>query len=304
MLQGLGVPATFHDTVEVTLGVAWIRSVGGVRELVVASDSRLSAGPERWDACPKILTLPRSDAVISFSGVTELAYPAMLQVHRAIEVHPALVDRRFDITQVSSLVEDVLNQMVGLVRSSSQESLKHSLGITEFLLSGFSWRLQEFRIWRYYWSNVDAAYVKGRCLKQHGFSASQIFRFIGDPMPRATHLLKEELRSKGKLGRGAGLDMEPLNIIESFVGDADYPSVGGAPQVVKVYRHLNTETFSVLWPNSTHGHPTFAGRPLLDYEKSFTPPIDLERPAQHSARLVTDSGAIDTEATDEQLGLE
>lgn len=44
-----------------TLGIAWERVKGGVRELVIASDSRLSGGGRTWDGNPKILTLPRSD---------------------------------------------------------------------------------------------------------------------------------------------------------------------------------------------------------------------------------------------------
>jgi hypothetical protein len=56
-----------------TLGLAWIRVVGSVRELIVASDSRL-AGGQWWDANPKTMLLPRSDCVLSFSGHTYDAY--------------------------------------------------------------------------------------------------------------------------------------------------------------------------------------------------------------------------------------
>lgn len=284
-----------------TLGVAWIRNIGTVRELIVASDSRLGAGAERWDACPKILTLPRTDAVISFAGVTELAYPAMLQVHRAIEVHPALRNRQFDITQVSSLVEDVLNQMVGLVKTDLPESLEHSLKNTEFLLAGFSWRLQSFRIWRFFWLARERRIVKARCLKQRGYSSSQIFRFVGGPAGEAKRALGAALTEAGKSPGVGGLDMEPLGVIERFVKDHAHRDVGGAPQVVKVYRHLNTEPFSVTWPRGEQGQQTFAGRPLLDYEKAFTPAIDLDKPEQHYARLQTSSGVISANVTDSEV---
>jgi hypothetical protein len=39
-----------------TLGMAWLRSLGDIRELGVASDSRLSGG-QFWDANPKILLM-------------------------------------------------------------------------------------------------------------------------------------------------------------------------------------------------------------------------------------------------------
>jgi hypothetical protein len=42
-----------------TLGMAWVRNFGSVRELIVVSDSRLSGG-QFWDSNPKIMLLPRS----------------------------------------------------------------------------------------------------------------------------------------------------------------------------------------------------------------------------------------------------
>ena len=262
-----------------TLGAAWIRNVGNVRELIVASDSRLSGGsPERWDACPKILTLARTDAVVSFAGVTELAYPAMLQMNRAIETHPAMVERRFDVTQVATLFEDVLNQMIGLVKTESPDSLLDSLRRTTFLLSGYSWKLSEFRIWHYRWSDSESRYKKNRCRTVGPASANQTFVFIGDAAKRARNKLISQLTQDFTRSRGAGLNMEPLNILEHFINDPADDDVGGAPQVVKVYRHMNVEPFAVIWPNSSAGVPTFAGRPLLDYEKPFAPPFDLNTP--------------------------
>jgi hypothetical protein len=49
--------------------MAWVRNIGGVRELLVASDSRLCGG-QFWDANPKIVLLPRTDCVLSFAGDT------------------------------------------------------------------------------------------------------------------------------------------------------------------------------------------------------------------------------------------
>jgi len=57
--------------------------VGSVTEMIVASDSRLSGG-QAWDGNPKILMLPRSDAVLAFAGYTGVAYPLMIQAYNAI----------------------------------------------------------------------------------------------------------------------------------------------------------------------------------------------------------------------------
>jgi hypothetical protein len=85
----------------VTLGMSWVRAVGGVRELIVASDSRLSGG-QNWDANPKIMLLPRSDAVISFAGKTWDAYPLMLQAYNAIKNVPSCGERIFDLADLKA----------------------------------------------------------------------------------------------------------------------------------------------------------------------------------------------------------
>ena len=97
-----------------TLAMAWLRVVGQSEELVFASDSRLGGG-NRWDCCPKILSLPRSDALICFAGRTEYAYPLALQLARAIELYPASHDRRVDLFDLKGHCVRMFNQMRGLI---------------------------------------------------------------------------------------------------------------------------------------------------------------------------------------------
>ena len=92
-----------------TLGMAWVRNLGSVRELIVASDSRLSGG-KYWDSNPKIILLPRSDAVISFAGDTYDAYPLMLQVYNAILMHGPAQDRAMDLPELKGHLIRVINR--------------------------------------------------------------------------------------------------------------------------------------------------------------------------------------------------
>jgi len=69
-----------------TIGVAWVGTLRDREHLFFASDSRVRGG-HHFDACPKILTLPRSDCAICFAGETAAAYPLMLQVAQAIGAH-------------------------------------------------------------------------------------------------------------------------------------------------------------------------------------------------------------------------
>jgi hypothetical protein len=78
-----------------TLVSVWVRRIGETEELIVTTDSRLRQGSE-WDCCPKIILLPRSDAVICFAGSTLYAYPMMLQIANTISSHSPLINRAVD----------------------------------------------------------------------------------------------------------------------------------------------------------------------------------------------------------------
>ncbi len=67
--------------------------------------------------------------------------------------------------------------------------------------------------------------------------------------------------------------MEPLEVLISFITDPAYRAIGGAPQVVKVFQHLNTQSYAIKWPDRD-GAPHFFGRPLLQYEQLDVPIID------------------------------
>lgn len=281
-----------------TLTVAWLRNRSDVRELVMASDSRLSAGPERWDTSPKVLTFARTDMAMSFTGTTEFTYPAMLQLNRALETHPAMVERRFDVTQVAALFEDILNQMVAMASTTIGESLDDTLVHTRYLLGGFSWKIGEFRIWEFAWDRGEALYRKNRRRFSGARSNRHTVWFLGDGALAARTRLQSLLSDGFTRPPTKGLDMEPLQVLEEAISDVTLPSVGGAPQVVKLYRHLNVEPFSVIWPRNG-GQPTFAGRPLLEYEKAFAPPLSLESPDRHYRYL---AGEIATGDDPEAIG--
>ncbi len=259
-----------------TLGVAWIRNIGDVHELIVASDSRLSNGPETWHAAPKIVALPRTDAAISFAGVTELAYPVMLQVARAVESNPAHVERRLDLTVLSGLVRDIINDIDGMARTDSKDSLMQSRRATKIMLSGYSWRYNMFRIWHYGWDSGLKRFTRRRGdYTLPGFSKNQRFRFIGDETGRARELLRGLLNETGT----EYLDMEPLAVLLQMIRNPNFRSIGGAPQLVKLYRHMNSQVFTMRWPVAGRGtEATYAGRVLLPYEQTNAPELDPDNP--------------------------
>jgi len=78
--------------------------------------------------------------------------------------------------------------------------------------------------------------------------------------------------------------MDPLEVLAALIRSSNYEDIGGAPQAIKVYRHLNSEAFSTLWQVGAEVTPTYSGRPLLDYERTFAPALDPNDPGAHARR--------------------
>jgi hypothetical protein len=270
-----------------TLVATWVRNIGEIRELMVAADSRLSGFAGRWDCCPKIVTLPRTDAFLAFAGSTDLAYPALLQMIAAVAANPASAERRYDITQFADVVQDVLNQMLDLrvVDPVALDDAQLDKKATTFSLGGWSWRHGKFYIWEYRFSKVPKAKERPYRFQRHKVRAassqnpSTQVSFIGDVAAEARRQFVTLRRSR-MLTMNDPVDVEPLEVLRDIIRSDDYSTVGGAPQIAKAYRHMNVETFGVAWRLDPSSLPiaTYGGRPLLDHEKAFFTFLDPDRP--------------------------
>jgi hypothetical protein len=68
--------------------------------------------------------------------------------------------------------------------------------------------------------------------------------------------------------------MEPFEVLRDIIRAQKFFSVGGPPQLVKVYEHMNTLPFAFYWPDKASGKVTALGRPLMDYEVASWPVLD------------------------------
>jgi len=98
-----------------TIGAAWISKGPEGESLWMASDSRLSGDGNVWDACPKLMSLPRRDAVMGFSGSTAHAYPLLLQFANAIGGHRPAADGTMKFFDLAGFLERVVNTMMGQI---------------------------------------------------------------------------------------------------------------------------------------------------------------------------------------------
>ena len=99
----------------VTVGVGWIRKSGRYDQLFLATDSRLGGDGNLWDQCPKLVSLPRRDAVVAFSGTTAQAYPLMLQVSNSILGYESGRDGNQELHYLLEHLERVANAVLSSI---------------------------------------------------------------------------------------------------------------------------------------------------------------------------------------------
>lgn len=250
-----------------TLVAAWVKQNKGGQELYVASDSRLNGG-QTWDIGTKVLDLGRGDAVIAFAGFTSNAYPLMLQLQSAVKMHPKVRSRAYDITTLKGHVLRIFNAMWSEITNLPMGQQIPDPAEVSFILAGYSWKDNSFKIWTVYFHSQsnEFRFRRASSHRKKG-GGNKCFQFIGDhvgfAMNRTYELLLERKRISLK-----GMVMEPFEVLLEFIRDEKKPSIGGSPQIIKVYPHLNTLPYNIYWPNCDSGTICFAGRKLLPYERN------------------------------------
>jgi len=250
-----------------TLVAAWVKRQSTTAELYVASDSRLSGG-RSWDIGTKILDLGRGDSLIAFAGHTADAYPLMLQLQSAVKMHPKIASRAYDLAHLKGHVLRIFNAMWKNISALPRGQQLPDPAEARFILAGYSWRYERFKIWTiYFHSPANEFRFREASTHRKNGGGNKYFTFIGDDSNIATQRVYEILRSRNRV-KSAQLQMEPLEVLTEFIRDDSKPYIGGAPQVYKIYKHLNTLPYNVYWPTRAAGKISFGGRQLLPYEKN------------------------------------
>jgi hypothetical protein len=249
-----------------TIAIAWVRKVKGCEELIVASDSRLSGGGMVWDQCAKIMTLPRSDSVICFAGETVYAYPLMTQLSIAINSYSRSRERAMDLHDMRGYAIKVFNAL----QQSIQYTVKGvEISNNEFIIGGYSWIRKAFAIWLIHYNKAEKLFRMRPARRLIGKFDNIVF--AGDKAKIAKqnlrNLLQSRYGSKVENYTGAGFDMEPFEVVRDLISETDInDTIGGPPQVVKVYQHMNARPVGVYWPNKESGQITVLGRTVFEFE--------------------------------------
>lgn len=266
-----------------TIAAAWIRNVKGCKELVLVTDSRLSGDGRTFDACTKVITLPRDDCALAFAGFSGHGYPMMQQAAQAIDAHAPLKRGSLDIVELKSHILKIFDGMSDTIKSSERVSKPTDTSPeADFIFGGYSWKSKEFRIWHIRYSNNSGrfeahppALVKKvsdqgsyRLSRKKPRGAPDVdtqILFIGDQAENCERRLSDRLSGRADL---AHLDMEPFEVIRDMLRDAKKSeTVGGPPQVVKVYQYMKSAPLAVFWPDKNSGAVHLHGRRCLGYER-------------------------------------
>lgn len=251
-----------------TIAIAWVaRQPDGLRHLYFASDSRTRGGYV-FDACPKILTLPRSDSALCFAGELDWSYPLMVQLSNAIAAHQPSRARTLDI---SHLKNHLVRIATDLVNSTTESMSVFDAASATFIFGGYSWRSADFLLWTLTYDKTRRVFAARPSTNFH--SRLKQAAFIGDWATRYRSRLVQVLNVREDNQRD--VEHEPLFQLSTILKEADKnDSVGGPPQVVRVGAHMNTRVFCVPW-----GEPktmTLFGRKLFNYENCDYWSIDPE----------------------------
>jgi hypothetical protein len=293
----------------VTIAFAWIRTLRDCEELVFASDSRLSGDGRTFDGCPKILTMPRTDCVIAFAGYTGDAFPLMLQLGLAVDSHAPARRGSLDITVLKSHALKIFDEMATQIESSFPELLGPAATL---LFGGYSWVKKQFELWTIQYKNATQRFEAQRApwmvyslgekrvvIRRRPREGQHIpigrIAIAGDQATEGERTLASLLEARRQFKSNSvpkGLDMEPFEAVRDMLRDPNRArTIGGAPQVVKVYQYMSSAPLAVYWPKRLHGRIVLQGRPTLGYERIDRFVIDpdtlrSERPTPREADIV------------------
>jgi hypothetical protein len=252
-----------------TLAVSWIRHLADCEELIVSSDSHLRGG-RTLDSCAKILLLPGSNGFLCCAGDSDITYPLALQVAAAVGSYPVSTDGAVDLCILRGHILKIINKAILGIRSPIKDMLVPDR-YTEFLFGGYSWIRKRFFVWRISYNTGDNRFIHTPPAQWSRGRA--VVLFAGDWRENARRRLIQMLREKG-ITPGVKatffLHWEPFEVLRDILREnasKDDATIGGPPQIAKVYQHRNSRYIGVIWPRSDGGTVSIAGRPLLGYEK-------------------------------------
>lgn len=256
-----------------TLIAAWVRKNANLRELVLASDSRLSGG-ESWDTCPKIVALPRPATAVAMSGDATAAYAFLLHAINTCHLMDGHASGRADIGYLANKLRALYAENRAHVFDLPAGQQKPDRVALNVVLVGWSWRNLCFEGYSFkYDKNGDLQMHRLHQLEDRAWGS---FYLAGDASVSARRQLWKLIRERqftlpkpkedpesARIASGTFLNWEPLEVLRQTIANPSNRTVGGAPQLLKIYQYGECESF--VWRDSSGDY--FGGRPVRHGER-------------------------------------
>lgn len=252
-----------------TISLCWVRSLSASQELVFVSDSRLTGG-YTWDSAQKIFPLHGLNAVIAFSGDTDMAMPVIHQIRSSCENYGPLYTGAMDVNDVRSHILRVINAMRDEILGANKKFRNDLDRSVEFLFGGYSFLQQRFVLNKLRYNRSVGGFTKFNATNFGPKRAQQKMVFSGDYYSRFMARLAERMRGRDL----NGFDFEPLQTLADLLRDPSLSAIGGSPQMVKVYKHRNFLPYAFYWGEESSVH--LFGRRFLEYEKTLWPIMNCD----------------------------
>lgn len=254
-----------------TISVCWQRKFKGVDEIVFASDSRLSAG-YRWDCAQKIFPIDGPNFCISFAGDADFAFPCIFQFKTLVKNYKRYNDGAAQIHLIANDFMSLCNHMLSAVDDRKIAQFNR----TEFILAGYNFETGAPFQRILYCDRESGAYKFKNFRGIKTGNNGCLFGFAGDLREKYYRTLSGFFSKNVQY-----LDLEPIKALSQTIDDEGRDSsVGGFPQIVKVYKHRNYLPYAVKKNNGAAEIVSLYGRSLLPHERTLYPILDVSKIGQ------------------------
>lgn len=248
-----------------SLCIGWIRKTSVSEEVVLISDSCFSGG-HRFVAAPKLFAVKRGDFALACAGSTTYSFSIIEHIRHAMDSNAPIRDRAYDIEDLVHNIVDITNETL----CHEKEVIGDYEMDFSMILGGYSWKRKKpiLRVIEYssrqkkYYSHIVQT-IKKTPVAVIGDKDAVMF---------ARHAIFNKLESDGVQDFGA-FNMQPLSVLMDFINDSKYTTIGGAPQLLKVYPFMKTLPWGFT---KGDGDVYFYGRKLLAYETFPYPIYNIE----------------------------
>ncbi len=190
----------------------------------------------------------------------------MIQLKNVIDSNPKIEKRFQRLGVFKGIIIKILDGML-------QHKSDYEFPDVAFLFGGYCWFEQRFMLWKIHYLKSEKRFIAQKMLQTND-PYNQV-AFIGDYVGDAIRRHKEKINGRNS-DDSSGLNFEPLEVIRDMLTDQikDYRRIGGAPQMLKVYRSLNNVPFIVKWNIQGDEQLTFLGNTIKNYRTLPYPIID------------------------------